>query len=341
MGIGKIAKWLITLSLLATIVVPAGATGAAAATKQATGIIQSSVSFRDKPNTSSNVMRYLKAGETVTIQETVNAYWFKVQDSSGKTGYVSSGSKYISVTAAADAAPDAARPGNGTALAVASVSFRKGASTSADRIRYLKKNETVTIISQPNSYWYQVRDANGTVGYVSSSEQYILVTGSASAPSTPSPNPAPAPSPGKTVNAVIEAGKKYLGTPYQYGSDRNSTAFFDCSAFVRRAFQDGAGIKLPADSRQQGSYVKEKGNTTTSISKLQPGDLMFFMSYKGTSKSAYSGYNKAKQTITHVGIYLGDGKVLHTYSKESGGVRIDTINGKHWEYRFLFGGSAL
>lgn len=334
MGNGKIAKWFVTASLLATIVVPAGAAGAATATKQATGIIQSSVSFRDKPSTSSNVMRYLKAGESVAIQETVNAYWFKVRDSAGNTGYVSSGSKFISVSAA-EVVPDAAKPGNGTAVAVASVSFRKGASTSAGRIRYLAKNETVTIVSQPNSYWYQVRDAKGTVGYVSSSAKYIRVTGGTNTPSTPAPKP------GNTVNAIIEAGKEYLGTPYQYGSDRNSTAFFDCSAFVRRAFLDGAGIKLPADSRQQGSYVKNKGNTTTSISQLKAGDLMFFMSYKGTSKSAYNGYDKSKQTITHVGIYLGDGKVLHTYSKESGGVRIDTINGKHWEYRFMFGGSAL
>ena len=68
---------------------------------------------------------------------------------------------------------------------------------------------------------------------------------------------------------------------------------------------------------------------------------MFFMSYRGPKKSDYSGINKSKQTINHVGIYLGDGRILHTYSKESGGVRIDSIAGKHWEYRFLFGGSAF
>lgn len=45
--------------------------------------------------------------------------------------------------------------------------------------------------------------------------------------------------------------------------------------------------------------------------------------------------------LPHNGIYLGNGKVLQTYSKESGGVRIDSIEGRHWEYRFLFGGSTL
>lgn len=144
-----------------------------------------------------------------------------------------------------------------------------------------------------------------------------------------------------TVEKVISAGMKYLGTPYKYGADRNSTKAFDCSSFVRRAFLDGAKITLPSDSRKQASYVKNKGNAKTSISSLKRGDLMFFMSYKGTSKSAYSSVNKKTATVTHVGIYLGNGKMLHTYSNDSGGVRTDTVTGKHWEYRFLYGGSAL
>ncbi len=143
------------------------------------------------------------------------------------------------------------------------------------------------------------------------------------------------------VEKVISAGAKYMGTPYQFGADRSSTKVFDCSSFVRRAFMDGAKITLPTDSRKQGTYVKNKGNAKTSISSLKRGDLMFFMSYKGSSKSSYSKVNKSKETITHVGIYLGNGRVLHTYSKDSGGVRTDSVKGNTWEYRFLFGGSAL
>ena len=143
------------------------------------------------------------------------------------------------------------------------------------------------------------------------------------------------------ANKVIAAGKKYLGTPYEYGSSRSNTKTFDCSDFVRQAFKEGAGIILPGDSRSQAAYVKKIGKTTTNWRNLKPGDLMFFMAYKGTSKSNYTGINKSAQRITHVGIYLGNGKILHTYSKESGGVRIDSIAGKHWEYRFVFGGSAI
>lgn len=141
---------------------------------------------------------------------------------------------------------------------------------------------------------------------------------------------------------VITKGMKYLGTPYEFGSSRNDTSTFDCSDFVRQAYLEGAGIKLPADSRGQGTYVKENGAYTKKIwSNLKRGDLMFFMSYRGSKPTDYIGIDKNTARITHVGIYLGEGKVLHTYSVASGGVRVDTIEGRHWEYRFLFGGSVL
>src|SRR5262249_21558414 len=126
------------------------------------------------------------------------------------------------------------------------------------------------------------------------------------------------------VQKVIAAGKKYLGTPYEYGSSRNNTSTFDCSDFVRQAFLDGIGLKLSGNSSGQANYVKALGNAKTDWHDLKPGDLMFFMSYKGTAASNYKGIDKSAQTVTHVAIYLGNGQILSTYSKESGGVRIDS-----------------
>lgn len=140
---------------------------------------------------------------------------------------------------------------------------------------------------------------------------------------------------------VVHAGLKYLGTPYEYGSNRNNTRTFDCSDFTRQAFLDGAGIKIPSDASKQASYVKRTGKVTHNWTQLQPGDLMFFMSYKGPRPTSYTGLHKPFQAVTHVGIYMGNGKVLHTYSKESGGVKVSKIAGTHWESRFLFGGSAI
>lgn len=140
---------------------------------------------------------------------------------------------------------------------------------------------------------------------------------------------------------IINKGMNYLGTPYEFGSSRSNTKTFDCSDFVRQAYLEGAGIKLPSNSRTQGAYVKKNGTYTTNWKNLKPGDIMFFMSYRGSKNSDYADIDKSKARITHNGIYIGNGKILQTYSKESGGVRIDKIEGSQWEKRFLFGGSVL
>ncbi|WP_424769377.1 C40 family peptidase [Paenibacillus sp. sgz302251] len=144
-----------------------------------------------------------------------------------------------------------------------------------------------------------------------------------------------------SIEKSISTGMKYLGTPYEFGSNRSTTKTFDCSDFTKFILRTGAGLNIPGSSATQAEYVKKKSAVKTKWTSLKRGDLMFFMSYRGSSASSYSRINKSKQRVTHVGIYLGNGKMLHTYSKASGGVRIDSIDNKHWEYRFIFGGSAL
>ncbi|GGE01520.1 C40 family peptidase [Paenibacillus nasutitermitis] len=141
------------------------------------------------------------------------------------------------------------------------------------------------------------------------------------------------------VEKAIKIGLSYLGTPYQFGSDRSNTRTFDCSDLVHYMFEKGAGISLPSTSATQGNYVKTHSAITGNWHNLKRGDLMFFRSYNGSSESDYTGA-KSQQTITHVAIYLGEGRMLQTYSQASGGVRTDDIAGTSWEYRFLFGGSV-
>jgi cell wall-associated NlpC family hydrolase len=138
---------------------------------------------------------------------------------------------------------------------------------------------------------------------------------------------------------VVAAGKKYLGTPYEYGSTRSNKKTMDCSEFTMWAYRDGAGIDMGrGGARSQANFVKSNGTYTTDISELKKGDLVFFMSYKGWKESDYEGIDVSKQSITHNGIYMGDGKLLHTFSKESGGVKITDMKDTHWEYRFIMGG---
>ena len=325
------------------------------------------VNLRTAPSTDSDVIRMLKKGEPVWILEQVSKSWYRVIDQNNVIGYASAKPKYISASFVPEgdvpddpvpAEPDkpsipgepdepsvpadpgededlAAQPEEPTYIAepnaviVSTVSFRTGPSTSAGRIRYMKAGEKLTVLNRYNDYWYYVQDQNGMFGYVSSSAKYISTSYVESYKKLDR---------AEAAELAIAAGMKYLGTPYEFGSSRNDTSTFDCSDFVRQAFLDGLGLRLPGDSRSQGAYVKEIGKTSNDWRNLKRGDLMFFMSYQGSKASDYAGVNKTNARITHVGIYLGEGKILHTYSEKSGGVRIDSIAGTHWEYRFLFGG---
>lgn len=119
------------------------------------------------------------------------------------------------------------------------------------------------------------------------------------------------------ANKVIANGEKYLGTKYKYGSSKDTTKTFDCSSFTQRVFKE-AGITLPRDSRQQSTVGK-----TVSKKDLKKGDLIFM-------KSSAKG---ASDRITHVAIYAGNGKILHTYG--SPGVTYSKFDGTNWEKRVV------
>jgi cell wall-associated NlpC family hydrolase len=149
----------------------------------------------------------------------------------------------------------------------------------------------------------------------------------------------PAPASGTIGDKVVAAGLKYLGTPYQYASSRSTKTTMDCSEFTMWAYREGAGIDMGrGGATSQANYVKSHGHYTYDINQLKKGDLVFFMAYRGWKKSDYNGINPRNYGITHVGIYMGDGKLLHTFSKESGGVKITNFTNTHWEWRFIMGG---
>ncbi|MCV9951359.1 SH3 domain-containing C40 family peptidase [Paenibacillus sp. BT-177] len=382
-------------ALLAAIHVAPGQGDAAASTTASTGqkaVIQAAVKLRSGPSTTGDVVSFMKQGEAVTVLEKTNNYWYKVKTSDGVTGYTSSSDKYIkvgatSVAAAATSpvsrkteASESAKTvsasvknvstkeasasvnssaGQTKATIQTSVRLRAEASTSSEVLGYMNTGDVVTITDSSNAYWFKVTTADGTVGYVSSSPQYIRIgegvvvqqaVASAAAPASDTTALPAVASPVSTVSLssgdaaaaieqVIDTGMTYLGTPYEYGSDRNSTATFDCSAFTRQIFRQAVGIQLPADSRSQGEWIKQNSQPNTDMTTLKRGDLLFFTNYNASS-GAYTSLDNSSQTITHVAVYLGDNKLLHTFSVAAGGVKVTDFS-KPWQDRFLFGGSVI
>lgn len=155
-------------------------------------------------------------------------------------------------------------------------------------------------------------------------------------------NPKVSPLYGNYAENVIQRAWKYYGTPYEYGSDRSNPSTFDCSDFTRWIYLYSLGMDLPKTSASQWQYVKSfSKNKYTDLSQAKRGDLLFFMSYKGWQEHDYKGINVKAQPVAHCGVYLGNGKMLHTASQKTGGVRVDNIKGTHLEYRFIGGGKVL
>lgn len=156
------------------------------------------------------------------------------------------------------------------------------------------------------------------------------------------PNPSIDPIRGKYVENVIQTAKSYLGTPYIYGSDRTEPSSFDCSDFTRWVFLTSLGMDLPWDSRSQAAYVRAFSQRSyTSLKDARRGDLLFFSSYRGNKASAYQGLALSERPVTHLGIYLGNGEIIHCASKKSGGVHIHKLTWRQLDNRFLFGGGII
>jgi len=91
---------------------------------------------------------------------------------------------------------------------------------------------------------------------------------------------------GASSSDVVTIALKYLGVRYVWAGA--SPSGFDCSGFVMYVYNK-VGVSLPHSSRMQYNY-----GSAVSRSNLRPGDLVFFYS-----------------PIHHVGIYIGDGKMVH------------------------------
>ena len=118
---------------------------------------------------------------------------------------------------------------------------------------------------------------------------------------------------GIRASELVVNAMGFLGVPYRRGGNSAETGF-DCSGFVRAMYEQTIGLVLPRRAEQQAA-------ATESIDRkdLQPGDLVFF--------------NTMKRTFSHVGIYVGEGKFIHS-PKPGAEVRVESMGIAYWARRF-------
>ena len=105
-----------------------------------------------------------------------------------------------------------------------------------------------------------------------------------------------------------------IDTGYRFGG-KNPEAGLDCSGMVAYIFEQAAGLRVSgsaADIAKLGRPVDRR--------RLLPGDLVFF--------------NTLNRSLSHVGIYIGDGRFVHAPSSASGRVRIDSLGHSYFAPRY-------
>ena len=283
-------------------------------------VCSTTVNFRSQPSTSSTVLASMPNGASVNITGVSNG-WFKATYN-GQNGYVSA--DYVSFAGSGSGSSSSSNQSSSSSSSTSrtgkivcdtSVNFRSQPNTSCSVIGSLYNGATVTILSSENG-WYKAT-YNGKTGYISA--DYVTVTSgqaSDSAVSKPS-NSVSYNGTSAKRKAVIEYAAQFLGTPYVYGGSTPSG--FDCSGFTSYVFANTVG-SIPRVAQAQFDAT-----TRVSMSELKPGDLVFF----GSSASS----------ISHVGIYVGDGKFIH--SPHTGDVvKYDSLSG-YYSNRFQGGGRVI
>ena len=115
------------------------------------------------------------------------------------------------------------------------------------------------------------------------------------------------------ATGLITQAMDLLGVPYRRGGSTEASGF-DCSGFVRYLYENSVGQLLPRRAEEQA-----RSTEVIDRSELKPGDLVFF--------------NTVKRAFSHVGIYVGDGKFIHS-PRAGKAVKVDDMRSAYWQKRF-------
>ncbi|MFH1161916.1 MAG: NlpC/P60 family protein [Candidatus Jorgensenbacteria bacterium] len=128
---------------------------------------------------------------------------------------------------------------------------------------------------------------------------------------------------GAQKTKLVALAKGLVGRPYKYGAaPEEAPNFFDCSSFVQYVFKQ-IGIELPRSSILQAADPQGKEIALAhDFSNLETGDVLFARGRKGHYDDDLFGGRQ--MTIGHVGLYLGNGEIIHSRHK-LGGVTIQGL----------------
>lgn len=272
-----------------------------------------SLRLRSGPSTSSSTVGYAPKGDYVVITGQSGS-WYRVSFNL-QQGYMHR--DYLNVYTAKNV-----ELGYGSVMGN-NVNLRSGPGTAYSSLDRLGYGEKAYIIGF-NRQWYKViHDRH--IGYIRS--DYLKLTeipyenrdsvktplffvNGASTGVPVSPDALSGEGSGIRGQIVSEA-KKYIGVPYLWGG--TTPGGFDCSGFTQYVLKQ-CGISIPRTTELQYTF-----GTYISKSQLQPGDLVFLQ-------------NTYREGISHVGIYIGNGQMIHASSSK--GVTVSNLSTSYYTQHY-------
>ncbi len=239
------------------------------------------LNLRKAPSTDGAILEKLSFGDRLT-RIAIGAGWSQVRTADGKTGYVVS--EYLSTTMVFK--DDSTR----VYVISNSLNLRKGPSTEYAILKKLGYGDRLTRTGIGDG-WSRVKTSSGTVGYVAN--EFISTKAPADRTTTPvKPLSDSAIDLGK---AIAKEALKYLGVPYRSAADPD--VGFDCSGLTWYVF-GRYKISVPRSARDySGAGVR------VPLSEAVAGDIL-----------CWDTRRDGRTSCTHVGIYLGDGRMVHASS---------------------------
>ena len=244
------------------------------------------------------VIGRIPAGGACEVLEETNG-WFKIK--SGEVeGYVSGNYLLTGDLAIERAVKELSSIAT---VNVSGLNMRKSASTSSAVVKVLRRNTAVKVLEDLGE-WLKITHNNST-GYIYAkhTEQEYKLTEALTMDEIRY---------GKEVSdireQVVAYAKQFVGNPYVYGGN-SLTKGTDCSGFVKLIMAH-FGITTPRTATTQYNAGKK-----ISVAELLPGDLIVY----------------GDRVIEHIGIYIGNGQIVHASNKKTG------IKYSDYNYRKIWG----
>lgn len=249
-------------------------------------ITRDNVNFRSQPSTYSSIINVLDTNNKLTVTGE-SADWNRVIDHIGRTGYI--WADYTSRNMVFASVSDTVY------LLKSGVNLRQAPTTESAVLGVLSAGTRLTRTGIGDG-WTRVRTAAGTVGYIASN--FLATSSPVTAASSTS----------STISKVVDTAYSMLGVPYVWAAESRSGV--DCSGLILYCYQQ-VGITLPRTSASQATV-----GTAVSYSNMKPGDIIAMDANK------YDGVTK----VSHVGLYVGGGYMIHASSSNDKVVKANVAN---------------